>query len=285
MAFAFTPEKRADLEFRAFQESLGAAPTSEHVLIPPSELDAGMTTLWLGEQSPGTSTTAIFRYRDQSDYTHAGAADVANKTSFNLTTFGVTNPDKLVALELADEDKYLRVGIIRATPAAAIPTAIKSDFSLDSTNQAEVAIVSATLPTGALRTGSTFRIVVRGIIDVTANSGSLTFTPYIGTTAAQQKFEMLGRVNDDPVRSFYLTIDATVRTVNSSAGNGSYVASGHGRIDFAAAPKVLQTTNITSEQVDTSAVAPVVKLTAKWGPQAAGTSTLKVPTATIEQIV
>ena len=287
MTFTVTPEHRLDLEFRAFQESLGD--TSEHVLMPPSELDADSEFLTFGEALASGTTTLIFRYT-------GGRADESRplptnpQFPLNLGTTGLNVPDrdKLVVVEVADNAKYLQVGIIRRVLAvipASIVSAVTYDASTFTQPPTAATIISAVVPTGELlRAGSTFRITVRGTVKVAPTSGTLTFKPFVGPTAAAQTFVMPTQTTAATV-PFYLEVNATVQTANTAGSKGKYVSNGYGRIEFSTAEVLtatLTTTGITTAEVDTDADSPVVKLTATWEKNLA--NILDVQTATIEQV-
>jgi hypothetical protein len=173
-----------------------------------------------------------------------------------------------------------------AAPAAASAPELAGGLTANTaqvnlnTSTTETSVITFTLPTGSLVAGSTFRLKVRGTVQVQATSGTLTFRPYLGANVSTETFQMASQGTAAGPVAFNLEVDITVRTVGAS---GTYVANGFGRIEFATAV-ILTTTIATTAVVDTTAATPVVKLTAQWATSSA-TNILKVETATVERII
>ena len=298
--------QRLGIEFHAFNEALGNEQAK--VLIPPSVLNRIAQTLTLPQGAPsGSSITATLRYRV--------GKDVPNKTikpnnviDLNVDpNVPVDERAGLIGVELVESianppGNVLRaIGVVIESPPPAIsgftPASRATVIATSDTQPKE--IISVTAPSASLRVGSTFRIVLRG--SLTAAKSKLTFTPYIGDKPAAQSFVMDNTTGTTDLsgsfNSFYLEIDATVRTASTDKNTpGSYIVQGYGRIEFPA-PKTYDQTaedlktvktvvaiaGVDTAAVDTSAGAAVVKVEATWA-QSDVKNVLRVETATIEQI-
>lgn len=141
----------------------------------------------------------------------------------------------------------------------------------------ETPLVSLTLPQGILQPGSTYRLVARGTVQTQATSGTLTFKPYLGGTAAAQTPQMISQ-GANVAASFWLEMYVAVNTAGAS---GTYVAHGSGEIEFGSRVN-LQTSSTGTTAIDT-VTATTLKLTAEWA-TASATNILTVSIATIERI-
>jgi hypothetical protein len=291
--------QRIDAEFQALNETFGAPrqpdQTKSSPLMPPAILNASAGTLTLQISAPApTTTTATLRYRGLKP-------DVPNKviygTTINLTAAETVD---LIAVEMIDNGLLTGMGAVsKDTPlftGTFAPVSITATtgpvYSTD-----ETSIVAATLPTGSLKVGSTFRITARGTVQVkresgtgTADSGWLRFKTFVGADAAAQVFELATVTADLGPSVFNLEVDATVRTAAVSATGtlGTYLTNGYGAVEFAPTdirPIVPVASTIgTTAPVDTDAPSPVVKLTAQWQKEI-DNNRLQVDIATIAQIV
>ncbi|HEX4087499.1 MAG TPA: glycosyl hydrolase family 28-related protein [Trebonia sp.] len=142
----------------------------------------------------------------------------------------------------------------------------------------ETTLVTLTLPPGVLQAGSTYRINVMGTVQVQATSGTLTFKPYVGGTAAAQTPQMLTQGSSAGPVSFWLEMYVAVQTAGAS---GTYAAHGRGEIEFTSRVN-LHTDSTTTTAVDTQ-TATTVKLTAEWA-TASTTNILTIVAATIERV-
>ena len=278
--------QRLDAEFQALNQTFGA--TENSLLMPPSILDATAGTLTLPIKAPNPTTQANLRYR-------GGKPDVIGHAIISQLTINLTVPPgadevtDLIGVELTDAGLLTRMGNVRqaAPPITAPPLSITAPIDI-SNRIDEVPIIAASLPTGTLKAGSTFRISVRGTVQVdgvAGDSGDLTFRPYIGANVAMQTFKMAMHTAGAGPAVFYLEVDATVRTLGSA---GTYVSNGYGRIEFTSAdvltPDVATLVpSATAAVVDTNAASPVVKLAAQWG-KAKTDNKLFIGVATIAQI-
>lgn len=155
-------------------------------------------------------------------------------------------------------------------------TAISSPVTVSNTTT-ETPLVSLGLPPGILAAGSTYRINVMGTVQVQATSGTLTFKPYIGGTAAQTPQMATQGSAAGPV-AFWLEMYVSVDTTGTS---GTYVAHGRGEMEFSSRVNLV-TSSTTTTAVNTVTAA-TVKLTATWA-TASATNILTVSIATIEQV-
>lgn len=158
-------------------------------------------------------------------------------------------------------------------------TAITSQMNLN-TSVAEANVVAFTLPASELVVGTTYRIKMLGTVQVQATSGTLTFRPYLGVNVSTETYQMPSQGGAAGPVPFCLEVDITVRTTGAV---GTYISNGWGRMEFAT-PVILTTATATTATIDTTAVAPVLKLTAQWATSSA-TNILKVETATIERVI
>jgi Pectate lyase superfamily protein len=157
-------------------------------------------------------------------------------------------------------------------------TAIAAEVDVTNTTT-ETTVVSLALPGGLLAAGSTWRISARGTIQVAATSGTLTFRPYIGGTAAAQAAQMASQGSAGGPVSFWAEFLVTVRTAGSS---GTYLAHGAGEIELPSRVN-LSTSSLATAAVDTTAAAPVIKLTAQWA-AASASNALAVSIASISRV-
>lgn len=157
-------------------------------------------------------------------------------------------------------------------------TALVSEVAL-ANSSTETQVVALQLGPGQLVLGSAFRISVRGTVQVKSTSGTLTFAPYLGTTASTETFQMATQGSSGGPVAFFLEVDLTVRVPGVS---GAYISHGYGRIELGT-PVVLSTTTATTAALDTTATTTLLKLTAKWATADANNSLL-VETATIKRI-
>lgn len=140
-------------------------------------------------------------------------------------------------------------------------------------------LVQLTVGTGQLQAGSAFRFVVRGTVQTTSTSGTLTFTPQIGATAASQTYQMATQTSAAGPVPFFLEINAVVRSAGSS---GLYITHGYGRVEFTT-PALLATTNATAAALDTTQATTVLQLNAAWA-TANAANILLVESAIIERL-
>ena len=157
-------------------------------------------------------------------------------------------------------------------------TAITSQVSVTNTTN-ETDIATYTLSSGSLSAGSTFKFIFYGTHQNQDTSGTLTFKMYIGSNAGQVIQMASGNARAQTYMEFYGM--ATVRTTGAT---GTYVTSGIYTVHTSATAvtKAYQGSGTTSV-VDTTAAAPVVKITAQWQ-TASATNTLLVQIATIELV-
>ena len=237
-------------------------------------LDLGGSTdrrAWLAKTAPSGTVLGL-----------TDTQSPTNKT-FNNTNIFTVRDDRFTMQDDVDATKQLTrdlstipTGVTRKMMA---PVSRTSQFSLaNSTTQTD--IVTMTLGSGVLVVGSTFRIIVKGTIQVVATSGILTFRPYIGANAAAQTFVMPTQGSAAGPVQFWLEADVTVR---STGAGGLYVGGGSGLV-IIGGWYPLASTSSSGVTVDTTVSSPVVKLTAQWA-TADVANILKIETATIEQVV
>lgn len=142
----------------------------------------------------------------------------------------------------------------------------------------ETDLIAMTLTPADLVVGATYRLSLRGTVQVQATSGTLTFTPYLGGNAATTIVIPTQGSAAGPV-GFWLDLFVTVRTTGSS---GTYIACGGGVWPNGGWYPLVANSPSTAV-VDTTASSPVLKITGKWA-TASATNILKVETATIEQV-
>lgn len=152
------------------------------------------------------------------------------------------------------------------------------------TSVTETDLITATLATGTLAVGTTFRIRVRGTLQTQATSGILTFRFYLATVAASATLVLPTQVALGP---FFVQVEADL-TVRSIGGTGTYVCTPMGLWQGSATailpipPGTIANVNATNT-INTAATTPIVKATAQWATSSA-TNSLKIETGTIERI-
>lgn len=230
---------------------------------------------------------------------NVGASCVVEKAladaTFNAVTFTATSGDTFDDLTTArflvqpGSKHALQVISIsgvkywKVTSSTFLPGVLKTLASelVLATSTTATDIISVTLPIGVLAAGSTFRIKLKGTVQVQATSGTLTFTPFLQGTALAQTAQLPSQGSAAGPVAFTQEFDITVRTTGAT---GTAIATPWGVVNLAT-PVYLASTSTSTTTVDTSAAAAsnVLKVQAQWATSSA-TNSLKVETATIERI-
>ena len=140
-------------------------------------------------------------------------------------------------------------------------------------------IVSVNIDPRELSVGSTFRMTLSGTIQTQATSGTLYFSPYLGSNIGPE-FALSSTSTAVAQDIFTLNIDITVRSIGAS---GTYISSGSGLRPTGSWYTIYPTSTSTAV-IDTTATSATVKIAAKWA-TASATNTLIIQTAVIEQII
>lgn len=147
-------------------------------------------------------------------------------------------------------------------------------------DNSEVEIMSATLPTNFLKQGTTFRFQFRGTVRLQATSGTLTFKLYIGANAGQViQLASVASAQAEVACEF-----EGIATVRSTGGSGVFISTGAFYLltSATAMRDAIQGGSATTA-VDTTAATPVVKLTAQFATSST-TNCVYAQTGTIEVI-
>jgi hypothetical protein len=233
---------------------------------------------------------------------NVGAYCIVEKDSTDLTyntaTFTTTSGDffddtisTTLILNVPGEKRQLQVVSISGTKYWKVTNeslikhglaAAAAQVSVTNTTTATDVTPSWTLPAGKLAAGSAFRIKLKGTVQVTSTSGTLTFTPYIQGTALAQTAVMATQTSAAGPVAFTLEFDISVRTTGSS---GTAIATPWGIVNFTT-PAYLTSTSASTTTVNTTSAASsnVIKVQATWGTANAANSLL-VQTATIERVI
>jgi hypothetical protein len=144
------------------------------------------------------------------------------------------------------------------------------------TSVTETTAVSYTLAQSLLQVGTTFRVTLRGTVQVTSTSGILTLRVYLGANAASQTFVMATQTAAAGPVAFFLQADITVRTTGAS---GTYIVAGEGAIAFTTRV-FLDNASATTTVVDTTPLSgppPTPPTFLKWRrPQLSGSHDTKL---------
>jgi hypothetical protein len=243
------------------------------------------TTIQLGHASDTTisrSAAGQMAVEGVDVLTTSNTQSPTNKTFDNSNTFTVRD-DRFTMQDDADNTKQLKRDLspipTGVTRKMMMPVSSTAQFSLaNSTTQTD--IISMTLGSAVLTAGATFRIKVKGTVQVKATSGTLLFKPYLGGTVAAQTFQLPNQTSAAGPVQFWLETDVTVRTTGAG---GTFAAGGSGLVIIGGWFPLASTTAGTAA-VDTTVSSPIVKLAAVWA-TADVANVLLVETATIEQVV
>lgn len=149
-------------------------------------------------------------------------------------------------------------------------SSLASEFSL-SNSAVETDVLTATLPTGDLVVGATYRVRVQSLVNLQA-SNSMTLSAYLAGVKLSGAFTWNGAATN---AGYWTDFLITVRSVGAS---GSAICNSLG-----AGSGTGSTINTTADTINTTTANPVLKVTAQFSVANAGNN-VKVENAIIERV-